>query len=145
MPKIPTIFRFALSILIASIAVTAHAGEYSMGCFFATKKCGSTVVDLVSERFTTRYPATKWEIVVLAEFTPYLNGGGVGYSIAGVSRKVAGTQQPTVPRHRFVSTSRRTGEHISLSETQAEVDQLVRDSIEQMMAACANSPNCNID
>ncbi|OGB30191.1 MAG: hypothetical protein A3F78_04645 [Burkholderiales bacterium RIFCSPLOWO2_12_FULL_61_40] len=129
-------------------AKSAVAGPFSMVCHFPSKNCGSEVTDIVSDRFTSRYPSSKWQIVVLAEFTPYSNGGGVGYAIAGVSRKISSPQSATqalVPHQRFVSTSRRVGRNILASEAVEETIQLVREALEQMVVACENTSNCNVE
>jgi hypothetical protein len=143
------IAKFVLfAVLIVPVSTSTFADQFSMVCNFSSKNCGSEVVDLVSSRFTSRYPSDKWQIVVLAEFTPYSNGGGVGYAIAGVSRKPLPPQsanQAFVPRNRFVNTSRRIGRHISPAETTEETILLVREALEQMMVACDNTQNCNIE
>lgn len=114
-----------------------------MVCHYPSKNCGSEVVDIVSDRFTSRYPSDQWQLVVLAEFTPYTNGGGVGYAIAGVAKKI--TSQAMVPRNRFVSTSRRVGRTLLPAESTKESIQLVREAVEQMMLACDKTLNCDID
>ena len=144
MPKRAVITLVSATLSLVSQA--ALAGPFRMACYFASQNCGREVVDIVSERFTARYPSANWEIVVLAEFTPYAGGGGVGYAIAGVSRRQSGANgQALVPKERFVSTSRRNGAPVSPTQAAAETVEVVRHAVEQLMVACERSPNCNVD
>lgn len=117
-----------------------------MRCYFPGKKCAALITDLVSDKFTTKFPADKWQIVVIGSFTPYSNGGGVGFAVAGVSKKMdAKPDTPSfVPGGRFIATTRILDRKLSPYDEIQKIEVVVRDAVEQMMGECDLSPTCDI-
>ncbi|MCW7753394.1 hypothetical protein OOT00_05265 [Desulfobotulus sp. H1] len=125
------------------IGVSALAGEFKIHCFADLGECASKIEGLVSEKFTRHYPASHFHIVVIAEFQPYGSGGGVGYALAGVSPLLEdGTTQ--FPIHRFATTVRINDRVMGPYDVAEETAEVMRRSVEQMMAVCDRSPDCAV-
>lgn len=128
---------------VGLIAFTGYAGEFQVSCFSNLGGCSARVKNVVTDKFTRHYPASRYEIVVLAEFQPYSDGGGVGYAVAGVSPVLRdGTTQ--FPVRRYASTVRIVDRSMSAFDVTRETEMVMRDAVEQLMAACDRSTNCDV-
>lgn len=139
---------FIFLVMVCLLGTKAYAGEYQINCYFSGKKCASLISDLVSDRFTSKYPPSHWTIVVIGQFAPYSNGGGVGFAVAGVSPTPQNQDKNAtaqVPRRRFISTTRILDHQLSPYEVNAKIESLVRDAVQDMIAECDLSPKCEIN
>jgi len=79
-----------IALLVTLVCIPSYAGEFRVSCFSSLSDCASKVTDLVTDKFTQRFPASRFKIAVVAEFQQYSDGGGVGYAVAGVSPVLTG-------------------------------------------------------
>ena len=147
----PNIIRRTFLLLSAVLLpLVAQACEYRMRCFFSHQQCAALIAEIVSERFTTRYPADKWQIVVIAEVHRFSNGGGTAFSIAGVAPRLpsepgVGAAPAAVPKQRFSSVMNIAGpRHLAGKEEIEELENVIRRSVENLMTECERTPNCNV-
>ena len=129
------------------VSFFAHAGPFSCTSY-GTAGCAKNIEDLVTDKFTSKYPKNKFEIVAVYEFQTYTDGGGVGYAVVGVVPKIKKSDQygtlSLFPSNRFSATRRVTGHHVSpYQKTQYEVDML-RSAVESLMEACNRDRDCNV-
>lgn len=124
----------------------AHAGRYVLTCLSELPDCSTRLKDIVTDKFTNKFPHTDWEIVVIAEFQPYSDGGGVGYAVAGVSPSLrSGTKEYTLaPIKRYSATKRINGRNLGPYEVLDETHSLLRRAVEQLMVACETSSTCDV-
>lgn len=129
--------------LIAMFSLPSMAGEFRVHCFGPVSNCATKVNDIVTDKFSQRFPATRYQIAVVAEFQPYSNGGGVGYAVAGIS-PVLKDNTTQFPINRFSATTRIIDRKISPYDVTKETEELLRRAVEQLMAACDRSPSCDV-
>ena len=137
---------FVAFLLFAATSASADVGNFHMRCFFEHNKCAALIRDIVSDRFTVRYPADQWQIVVIASVHRFSNGGGTAFAVAGVSPRSRNDQQPgIVPSYRFSSVVNDPGP-LQLTSRQAlnELEEAIRGAVENMMTACETSPECRL-
>jgi len=141
MRKIPT--SFFVGALAGMLSMSCFAGQFRVACYGDVYDCAPKVADIVTDKFIKSFPASKFTIVAIVDFQRYSAGGGVGYAVAGVSQNAKG--EPTqVPLKRFSPTIRVTDGNVSPSQVTRELDELLRRAVEEMMAECERSPNCDI-
>ena len=119
----------------------ANAGEFSLQCYASINDCATIARDLVTTKFTTKYPSKRWDIVVIADFQRYSNGGGVGFAVAGVVP--TGTGQAPVRRVSATIRIDDTRKIDANGETDLTVE-VLRDAVTELMAACDRSSKCDI-
>jgi hypothetical protein len=136
--KFSTIATAAALVLICS---GAHAGEFGVECYADVNGCADVLNEVVTSKFTSKYPLSNWRIVVIAEFQRYSDGGGVGYAVAGVVPK--GSSQ--VPVNRFSATLRVDNTRKVTAKDRSDFTlQVYRDAVAEMMAACDESSTCDL-
>jgi hypothetical protein len=139
------ILRIAAIIGLASVAISASAGQFHTLGSGTGIDIADNIKDLVSEKFTAKYPASKYTIHVIYDFQVYTDGGGVGFSVAGVvPRPQKNDKWFYTPDLRFVSTRRVVGQSINSYEKNDMTIQVIRSSIEFLMAECDKLPKCDI-
>lgn len=132
-----------IALLVTLVCIPSYAGEFRVSCFSSLSDCASKVTDLVTDKFTQRFPASRFKIAVVAEFQQYSDGGGVGYAVAGVS-PVLKDNTTLFPIRRFASTVRIKDRTMSPYDVTKETEELLRRAVEQLMAACDSSPSCDV-
>lgn len=137
----------AAFIWLAGISFSAFSGQYSCSSYGGAG-CAEHIKDIVTDKFTSKFPHSKYEIVVVYEYQTYSNGGGVGFAVAGVSPKVAESNKygalSLMPIRRFTATQRNTGDSINpYQKTQNEIG-LIRDAVQLLMEACDRDANCDV-
>ncbi len=144
--------KLAIAFALANVCCNVSAGDNGVFSCHAYGDAGCTehIKDLVTDKFTTRFPYQKYEIVVIYDMQLMSSGGGVGFAIAGVSPRLSGSKRESgsatlVPSRRFTSTSRiPAGERINqYQRTKYEIGDL-RIAVEAMMEACERDAGCNI-
>lgn len=125
----------------------AYAGPFACTAY-GSLGCSKHIEDLVTDKFTAKFPIEKFTIVTVYEFQTHSDGGGVGYAIAGVVPKISDPEKygnlGLFPTRRFATTRRVTGNEVKPGQkTQHELE-IMRRAVELMMAACDREPDCNI-
>jgi hypothetical protein len=137
------LFRCCFVLIAVFFSSLSCAGEFRVHCFTDLSDCASKVSDIVTDKFTNRYPVARYKIVVLSEFLPYSDGGGVGFAVAGVSPLLKdGAGQ--IPSRRYTSTIRIVDRSMSAFDVTKKTEELLRSAVEQLMAACERSVNCDV-
>lgn len=148
------IAKLVVASLLASVSCKILAADDSKGMFschaYGDAGCAEHIRDLVTDKFTARFPYQKYEIVAIYDMQLMSNGGGVGFAIVGVSPKLSDSKRSLgngslMPSRRFTSTSRvAAGERINpYQRTKYEISDL-RDAVEAMMEACEREASCNV-
>ena len=132
-----------VALLVTLICISSYAGDFRVSCFSSLSDCSTKVADLVTDKFTQRFPKSHFKIAVVAEFQRYSDGGGVGYAVAGVS-PVLKDNTTQFPISRFASTVRIKDRKMSPYDVTKETEELLRSAVEQLMAACDSSPSCDV-
>jgi hypothetical protein len=130
---------------LALLCHRAFAGEFRATCYGNVN--ASLFKDIVTDKFTEKYPSSRFTIVVISNFQRYSNGGGVGFAVAGVVPKNGNSKNyEFVPIHRFMATTARTaaGEHLTAKEAVEKEKETARDAVADLMSACDLSPNCEV-
>lgn len=139
--------KTAILVSLACISVSSFAAGSFYCRAYGDAGCSEHLGDVVTDKFIARFPDSKYEIVVVSNYEPYSNGGGVGFAIAGVSPRSAKSEYGNfgfMPARRFIATQRNTGKAIDpYQKTTFEVD-LVRKAVQAMMEACDRDKNCDI-
>jgi len=99
--------KSTLLVVFLGICFPVLAGEFKCHAF-GDSGCAHLINDVVTDKFIDKFPAKKYEIVVIYQFQIYSDGGGVGYAVAGVAPVLEGqyANGALVPKVRFVSTVR---------------------------------------
>jgi hypothetical protein len=109
--------------------------------------CDGLFVDIVTDKFTAKYPHTEWKIQAYAKYSIFSNGGGAGHAFVGVVPKLKGKngkELDLIPDWRFSRTSSTTND-VSPLQKNEELRLMLRKATEAMMAQCDASKNCDID
>ncbi len=139
---------FATVLFLLAISIPTFAEPFFCNSY-GEVNCAKNVADLVTKKFAKRFPASTYEIVMVANFDPYSDGGGVGFAIAGVSRRLLDKSKSSgpslMPVNRFISTVRiDKGKYLGPRERTEETIQLMRRAVELLMDACEREERCDI-
>ena len=131
----------ALSIFLATHAT---AGEFFVSCSYSNdnlSKCATVIRDLVTDKFTSKYPATRFEIFLHSDVMGFTDGGYSAFAIAGVAQRGS----TDFPIRRFTSVQiNGTNNRFSAVEL-AEIElQVYRQAAKRLMDACEISPTCDV-
>jgi hypothetical protein len=138
-------FRNTLvALLLATATSAATAGQFLAIGSGNGIELADAVADLVSDKFTARYPVSRYAIHVIYDFQGHGDAGGVGFAVAGVVPRVKDSDWVYAPLDRFVVTRRVDAGRLSAHERQRLSVETIREAVAQMMQACASSPNCDI-
>lgn len=139
--------KMAIIIGLASLGISAFAGQYSC-TGYGDAGCSKHLNDIVTDKFTSKFPSAKYEIVAVYDFQTYSDGGGVGFATVGVSPKVLESHKygelSLMPIRRFTATQRNTGDQVSPYQTTEFKIDLLRRAIQMMMEACDRDASCKI-
>ncbi|MGQ0710480.1 MAG: hypothetical protein ACT4NV_12105 [Rhodoferax sp.] len=134
----------ALMIVIGfSIFSYAHAGEFNVACSYDNEnieECAKIISDVVTDKFTSKFPASRFSIFVHSSVHAYSRGGYVAYAVAGVVPRGSG-EFPV----RYFSSSAMNGEKrvdgLELSKIELEN---YRDVVRQLMNKCEIAQACDV-
>lgn len=129
---------------LASLGFAASAGQFSAIGSGTGIDIAENIADLVSDKFTNRYPVSQYSIHVIYDFQTYSDGGGVGFAVAGVVPRAKSKDWVYTPIGRYVVTQRFNGKAIGPKEKFQLTVETIRLSVEHMMAECDASPKCDI-
>jgi len=130
-----------LVMLIAS-SFSVYAGRYSYNCWMTDISCDGLFRDMVSDKFTAKFPHDRFEIFVYAKTHAFSDGSGVSYSIVGVVPMLNQSYKFFPNRvWRNVTYFKNVGDSYAQKSHSREV---IRKSIQAMMADCDYSKNCDI-
>lgn len=128
-------------LLVGPVAI---AGNFQAHCFYGSPNlsdCAKLIRDLVPDKFTEKFPATNWKIVVISEVHSYTNGGFAAFAVAGVSP--AGVSQ--IPLNRFSATSiNGSDKRFSKTELAEQELDVVRRAVSNLMQECELNPKCDV-
>jgi hypothetical protein len=129
---------------LAIVAVPARAGDFNVFCSYTNEnlqKCAAVVSDIVTDKFTQKFPATKFQVFVHSHMQAFTDGGYAAYAVAGVIPKGSGE----FPDYR-VSTTNIDGTSKMFSGVQlAEIEKSnYRSAVRALMEKCEISPSCEI-
>jgi hypothetical protein len=128
---------------LATLSFSAFAGQFRCNAA-GDAGCAEHIKKIVSDKFLSKFPASKYTIVVIYDFLTYSDGGGVAFSVAGVVPLQDGNKV-LVPRSRYISTTRiNAGRFINPYQKTQEKIEVIQRSVEQMMEECERSPSCDV-
>lgn len=129
-----------------TVASQAWAGEYRCKGY-TTITCAEHIRDIVIEKFTTKFPANLYTIVVISDYDAFTNGGGVGFALAGVSPRVTEKKYGELaymPLLRFKASRRDVGSSVTPAmKRQFEIG-LLRTAVADLMEYCETDENCDV-
>jgi hypothetical protein len=137
----------SLKSIIAMLAVTicpsvVEAGEFNVVCYTFHKNvspCAENIADIVTEKFTAKFPASKYSIWIYSNAMPFPSGEYVAWAESAVIRR-GSTKFPL----RRSATSKIGRDNISnslLPVANLELE-VFRSVVTRMMEQCEVSPSC---
>jgi hypothetical protein len=121
--------------------VSAHAGAFSFNCS-TDVSCSDLLSDVVTEKFTTKFPNDIYEIFVLSHTSVFSNGTSASYAVVGVVPK-SKLSHYFAPNRSWDSVSY-YGSLGNAYDKQNKSREIIRKAVESMMAACEDSKGCEI-
>jgi len=103
------------------------------------------ISDVVSDKFTTKYPDTKWAIhIYMTTGNAGSDGTALVFAFAGVAPRNA---SGIMPANRVWTSMSRYPKAVNMSLVQKHPLMLaeMRQAVQNMMNDCQKSPNCDID
>lgn len=136
----------ALLLLAASQIVVAGTFNYkSTGNVLKTSDLGGKLSDLVTDKFTEKYPYNKWTIYVQTSTGNSNSDGSALYFVSvGVGPTNLNGIQPANRTWENISRDAKTV-NVSVRDKKPYIVEVVRAQVLRMMDECEKSPNCDID
>lgn len=131
---------FAAAIL--TLSPLAHADTFSIQCANSEVSCDDLFADLVSAKFTRFFDHKRWAIFVYSENFVYSHGSGVASVLVGAVEQNASAYS-YFPRKRWARATFRPTMGNAYEQREG-LRLAIRKTVESMMAACEDSPTCNI-
>lgn len=135
-------------IFIGAMPLSAQAGMFSYDCSPVENiSCDGLFSDIVTDKFTTKYPHTEWKIQAYARYSIFSNGAGAGHAFIGVVpilKGKNGKELDLIPAQWFSRTSS-TANDVSPFQKNEELRLMLRKATEAMMAQCDATKNCDLD
>lgn len=134
-----------LFVLCMSVVPAVSAGEYRCHSF-GKNGCTEHIADIVTDRFTSKYPADKFKLVAIYQFMDYSDGGGFGFAVAGVVPRIRidGAEIAQIPARRFIATQRLNGKNIDARQRNVLEIETMRSAVDNLMAECDRDKNCDL-
>lgn len=137
-----------IQVVLASAGLTffqgAVAGQFSVSCSYENdniQECAQVVSDIITDKFTAKFPATKYQIFVHSNIHSYTNGGYAAYAVTGVIPK--GSDQ--FPARYFATTrTNRTDERFTTVQLAEQELENYRSAVKELMEKCEISPTCDV-
>jgi hypothetical protein len=101
------------------------------------------ISDLVTQKYASKYPPSKYQIVFIADVIHYGPGGGVTAIANAWVTQNAGKEYPRVNKHMFVVAKTQESSPSKFEEIEME-KLVVRAVTSKMMDACQSSPTCEL-
>jgi hypothetical protein len=121
------------------------AGEFRCSSF-GKNGCTQHINDIVTERFTSKYPIEKFQIVAIYDFREYSDGGGVGFAVVGVVPRIRvnSVEITQVPTRRYHATKRLVGANVGPRQQAALEIETLRTAVDNLMAECDRLKDCDL-
>lgn len=135
----------ALAIVVGLMSTQAAvAGEFSVNCSYKNenlRKCATALADIVTDKFVSKFPSSRFQIFVHSSVVGFSNGGYGAYAVAGVIPAQSGD----FPVRRFSSTNI-NGANIQFNQIElAKIElETFRAAVRNLMEQCEISPNCDV-
>jgi hypothetical protein len=133
----------ALILTLASQIATAGKFNWNIeGGGFKGSDLNGRIEDLVSSKFTNRYPNDNWTIYIFASTAS--GSPAINFASVGVARK---GKQGMMPANRIFNSYafNSSFDNASLREKKPWLIDGIRNALTAMMDECEKTPNCNID
>jgi hypothetical protein len=124
-------------------ATSVYAGEFTVACSYKNdnlKQCANIISDLVTDKFTSKFPSSKYSIFIHSNIHSYSSGGYAAYAITGVIPKDSG-DFPIRMYNASIMNGQDRATSLELSNVELEN---YRDAIKQLMDMCEISSTCDI-
>ena len=133
-----------LFVMCMLVVPVVSAGEFSCASF-GDSGCSQHIKDIVTDRFTSKYPSDKFQLVAIYDFMKHSNGGGVGFAIVGVVPRILvnGVEIKQMPKSRFIATQSINGKIDARQRIALEIETL-RSAVDNLMAECDRLKNCEL-
>ena len=134
--------RFVIAAVFAVLlSARANAGQFGFYCR-SDVSCVGLFNDLVTDRFTTKYPSTRWHIFVLSNVYTFGDGSGAAHATVGVTPNTT-DKQVVLPTNTWRHILSRSTVRGAYEKQQLERD-VIRSALEARVAKCDDSPECRL-
>lgn len=124
--------RTILAVVLALGAGVSHAGQFACRMVPASDTdCDPLIRDLVAHEFMERFPADRFEIVIVGQSTQYDDGTASGFATVGVAPKGKVVLAQTLSRMMFKLDQPASADVVE-QEQQDTVRRAVADSMRRM-------------
>lgn len=121
-------------------SINANAGEFSIDCLgLKDTACANLIADIVTTKFTDKYPANEYQITLLAIQTK--NGITASHSSVAPNLK-ASSGFSTIGTRAWVVTI--LAEDLSVDGLMKAKIESSRAAVRNMMEYCENTSNCDV-
>jgi hypothetical protein len=119
-----------LFVLTTMLVSPAFAGQFRCSAYFETNyDCSSLIDDIVTDEFTTKFPVSKFKIIVISGSTRYQGGTSSGFAVVGISPASTNTMPTERWTSQFFNSENRTLAEIAENERST-----VRSAVKEMMS-----------
>lgn len=134
---------FSLGLIFALVyAAPSVAGDFYTSCY-SDISCSPNITDVVTDRFTTRFPSSQYEIVAYVDSDTFGDGKSIAFATVGVTPRTHGRygQLSLFPVRRFSAYW-----HGSLGNKTLQIEEIdvLRMAVAYMMKSCASTKSCDI-
>lgn len=139
--------KLAHVLVTATLAVTplAFAGDFSVSCTYKNNnfknRCATVLSDIVTEKFTMKFPSSKFEIFVYSNIIGFTNGGFSAHAVAGVVQKNSGQFPVNAFSSTLMNGTEKKFSQIDLANSELEN---YRAAVKSLMEQCEISPDCDV-
>ena len=133
-----------LGLLLTFCATGTADDKFSVACSIKNEnlsRCALLVADIVTAKFTARFPSTSYEIFAHSNIQEFSNGGFSAYAIVGVIPRNSGQFPLRTYSSTTIDGSGKIYSLVELSEIELRV---YRQAVSNMMERCEISPKCDI-
>jgi hypothetical protein len=143
-----TVLSIVFSASLLALGVPrANAGQFGTHCFhesdaIAKAGCAHLLSDIVTDKFTAKYPATKFEIFVTSYSDKLTNGGYFAYAVAGV---IPRSELDLFPKQRVNRMLLEVNGDPTPAQLGEQEEKAIRSAVGSLMKFCEALPTCDLD
>lgn len=132
------------AVLISALAYTGPsvAGDFYTSCY-SDISCSTNITNVVTDRFTTRFPSSRYEIVAYVDSDTFGDGQSIAFATVGVTPRTHGRygEMSLFPVRRFSVYW-----HGSLGSKTLQIEEIevLRMAVADLMKSCAQTKSCNL-
>ena len=134
----------AAALCLSALHGAASAGEFSVFCSYKNdnlERCADAVSDIVTDKFTAKFPSSQYQIFLHSNIHHYTNGGFGAYAVAGVIPRGSAM----FPVRTFSATSiNGTDKNFGAIEQAGIERDVYRSAAKSLIDACEVSPSCDV-